>query len=214
MVKLTKYEHACLVLQNQGKTLVIDPGEFSPGFPLDATYDYVIVTHEHADHLSADKLKAIYLKNPSVHFFVNQKLYDENLRKLSPLHTIIDAGVTASVDGFELSFFGHDHAVIYKTSPCLNNGVLVNGTFYYPGDSLVLPDAPIKLLAVPAAAPWLKTSEAMDFVKAVKPKQAFLTHDAMLSDVGHLFTSGWVKGACSEVGAELIELKPGATHDF
>ena len=213
-MKLTKYEHACLVLQNEGKSLVIDPGEFSPSVPLDVTYDYVIITHEHADHLAAEKLKSIYLKNPSVHFFVNQNVYDQALRKLSPMHTIIDAGVTAKIEGFDLVFFGHDHAVIYKTSPCLNNGVLVNGALYYPGDSLDLPNVPVELLALPAAAPWLKTSEAMDFVKAVKPKKAFLTHDAMLSDIGHMFTSTWIKSAGEEVGTELVELKPGSTYDF
>jgi L-ascorbate metabolism protein UlaG (beta-lactamase superfamily) len=31
-MKLTKYTHACIVLEEQGEKLVIDPGGFTPEF--------------------------------------------------------------------------------------------------------------------------------------------------------------------------------------
>ncbi len=65
---------------------------------------------------------------------------------------------------------------------CQNVGVLIdNGEVYYPGDSFAEPGMPVKTLALPIAAPWMKTSEAMDFLTHVKPERAFPTHDAILS---------------------------------
>ena len=61
------------------------------------------------------------------------------------------------------------------------------------------------VVAVPAAAPWLKVSEAMDFITAVKPKKAFLMHDIMLSDTGQ---------ACTTAGAELLTLQIGVANDI
>ena len=214
-MKLTKYEHACLVIQNQGKKLVIDPGEVSLSFNPNEIYDYVVITHEHADHLAPSTLKTIYQKNPSVHFYVDQAIYEQHLKPFSPKYTVINDGVVANPEAFELAFYGHDHAIIYQNVPCANSGVLVNKTLYYPGDSLTIPtDVKVQLLAVPAAAPWLKTSEAMDFVKAIAPKKAFLTHDIMLSDTGHAFTASWIGQACTSIGAELMILQLGTEYDI
>jgi hypothetical protein len=38
------------------------------------------------------------------------------------------------------------------------------------------------------AAPWLKLSEAIDFVRAVKPGRAFALHDALLTEAGAKIT--------------------------
>jgi hypothetical protein len=40
------------------------------------------------------------------------------------------------------------------------------------------------VLAVPAAAPWLKLSEPIDYLRAVRPKVAVPVHDLLLSDAG------------------------------
>jgi L-ascorbate metabolism protein UlaG (beta-lactamase superfamily) len=31
-MKLTKFQHACIVLEERGKKLIIDPGDSTPGF--------------------------------------------------------------------------------------------------------------------------------------------------------------------------------------
>ena len=39
-------------------------------------------------------------------------------------------------------------------------------------------------LFVPLNAPWMKLSESIDFVRAVKPGRAFALHDALLTETG------------------------------
>lgn len=54
-----------------------------------------------------------------------------------------------------------------------------------------VPDHAIDTLFVPAQAPWLKLSEAIDFVRAVDPGQAIPIHDAGLSELGAASINGW-----------------------
>ena len=39
----------------------------------------------------------------------------------------------------------------------------------------------MEVLGLPTAAPWLKLSEAVDLLRAVRPRLAFPVHDAVLS---------------------------------
>lgn len=46
-MKLTKHEHACVVLEKDGAKIVIDPGSFSSGAAeIIAGVDAILVTHE------------------------------------------------------------------------------------------------------------------------------------------------------------------------
>lgn len=54
-MRLTKYTHACVRLEHDGRVLVIDPGIWSEPVALTGA-DAVLVTHEHADHLDILRL--------------------------------------------------------------------------------------------------------------------------------------------------------------
>ena len=63
--------------------------------------------------------------------------------------------------------------------------MLIDAALYYPGDSYAVPEGvDVRVLAAPVGAPWLKIGEAMDFVLAVAPREAFGTHDSTLSSAG------------------------------
>ena len=63
-MKLTKYEHACLILEKAGSTLVIDPGSFTmPLADLDNVVG-IVITHEHADHWTPEQLARLLDRNP------------------------------------------------------------------------------------------------------------------------------------------------------
>lgn len=49
-MRLTKLEHAAVLIEEDGARLVIDPGSFTR--PVEGTADTVavVLTHEHADH--------------------------------------------------------------------------------------------------------------------------------------------------------------------
>src|SRR5690349_7298031 len=63
-MKVTKHEHACQVIEKSGSALIIDPGAFT--LPLDDVTGVVaiVITHEHADHWTAEHIERIRQKNP------------------------------------------------------------------------------------------------------------------------------------------------------
>jgi L-ascorbate metabolism protein UlaG (beta-lactamase superfamily) len=62
-----------------------------------------------------------------------------------------------------------------------NNAYLVDGTHLHPGDSYTPSPAPVDVLFLPTGAPWLKVSEAVDYLRAVAPRTAVPIHEAVLS---------------------------------
>jgi L-ascorbate metabolism protein UlaG (beta-lactamase superfamily) len=187
-MKLTKYGHACFTVEQAGQVLVVDPGEWSGDFVASNNIAAIVVTHEHADHFDPDTLAAIFDKNPNSILISLPAIVDS-----MPDHKsqAVQPGDKIEVGPFNLEFFGGKHAVIHDTIPIIDNiGVFINETVYYPGDSFALPNKPIDVLALPVGAPWLKISEAMDFLATVKPLFAFPTHDAVLSDIGKSIADG------------------------
>lgn len=197
-MKLTKYDHACLTLEKNDRLIVIDPGTFTRDFTVPNDVSAIVVTHQHADHFDPDLIAAIYATSPRALLLADRSIID--LVPDSRGHAVT-AGDKVDVDGFDLEFFGGTHANIHASLPTIANiGVLVDDTLYYPGDSLTLPGKPVDILALPAAAPWLKISEAIDFMTAVRPRFAFPTHDAVLSDLGKRVHDTMLEQAAKSAG--------------
>jgi L-ascorbate metabolism protein UlaG (beta-lactamase superfamily) len=186
-MKITKYEHACLVIEDSGKRLVIDPGEFANSLPALSDVVAVVITHVHFDHFNKERLQQILDDNP-----------DAKVISTGEVSTEFDAAMaekpnmTCEIAPFKLEFFGGQHAIIHPDYPKFENlGVLVNDRFYYGGDSLNVPDKPVEVLAVPVSGPWSKTEEQLDYMAAVKPKVIFPTHDALNSEAGNASQDRW-----------------------
>jgi len=206
-MNITKYEHACVVVEEQGKKLVIDPGQFITSLQDVSNVVAVIVTHMHGDHLDPEKLRAIMAANPGARFFGTAEVAKE---VPDIPFTAVTGGIAESVAPFKLAFYGEQHAQIHASIPAIQNvGVLVNDLFYYPGDSLTLPEVPVKILALPIAAPWLRSGEAVDFLLAVKPHYVFPTHDAILSDVGHGIYNNFGERYAAQYGGTFTYMRPG-----
>lgn len=207
-MKVTKYEHSCLDIEIDGKRLLIDPGIVTESIPNYDCVTAVIVTHMHPDHFDAEKLQAIHAQNPQSSIYTVQAVADELNGEL-PI-TVVTGGSTAKVGLFRIIFTGGQHAVIHPDVPVTENvGVMVNGTFYYPGDSFAMPPIKVEALALPLTAPWLKISEAMDYVTDLKPGRVFPVHDALLSDFGMSVNNSWIQRACAPAGIEYTVLRPG-----
>lgn len=209
-MKLTKYEHANLVLEQSGQTLVIDPGNMTSDFAVPSNVVAVVLTHEHADHADASKVQAIMATNPTARIIAHEaaQLVDIAAEK-------VRAGDELTIGAFTLRFTGGQHALISPALPRVANvGVMVNDLLYYPGDSFTLPERPVEVLALPAAAPWMKLSEAMEFLVRVKPVRAFPTHDAILSDVGKALVDRMLGAVATEQGIEYMRLNSGESIDI
>ena len=206
-MQITKYEHACLVIENQGQRIVIDPGFYTR--PMTELNDVVaiVITHMHDDHCNEEQIDRILKSSPAA------KIYgtDEVRKRLEGYETIaVHHGDFYTEGGFTLEFFGDMHAEIHRSIPLIQNcGVLVNGALYYPGDSFTRPDQPVEILACPTSAPWLKISDVMDFVASVKPSKCFPTHNVHLSDVGHELNNGRVRQVVEAGGGKFEFVLPG-----
>ena len=207
-MKLTKYEHACVVLEEQGKKLVIDPGGFTKGFGELNNIVAVVVTHEHGDHFNAEHLDAIIAANPGVKIFGPEEVTGQLTGKPA---TMVTGGDSADVEPFKLRFTGEMHAEIYPGHvPVPHNvGVMVNGNVYYPGDSFVRPDLPVQTLLVPVSAPWLKLGESMDFVETLKPKICIPTHNGLHNDAGEQIVKNLLRSISDKHGVQFTYLDAG-----
>jgi L-ascorbate metabolism protein UlaG (beta-lactamase superfamily) len=211
-MKLTKYGHACVVLEEQGKKLVIDPGDYTDDFGDLENILAVVATHIHNDHLGKMHIKRILGANPDIKVFTTAEAAEE----LNDPHiTTVAAADGEAIGPFNLRFFGKLHKAVHPDWPvCQNIGVLVNDSFYYPGDSFTTPDKAVKVLAVPASANWLKMSEAIDFIRKLKPRQFFRTHDRLLSEQGISGVNDWLEMAADKFGSQYVPLDPGQSIEF
>jgi L-ascorbate metabolism protein UlaG (beta-lactamase superfamily) len=206
-VKITKFEHSCVELGQDGSNLVIDPGSFLAAREFDDVVA-VVITHEHPDHWTPGNVRAILDRNPGARVVGPQGVATA-VGDALPVE-IVAPGDSVEIGPFRLRFFGGKHIVIHESIPIIDNvGVLVNDAFYYGGDSYDGPDVPVEVLAAPIGAPWLKISEAMDYVLAVKPKRAFYIHDGPLSPAGITLASPRLKWATEQGGGLYLELAPG-----
>ena len=180
-MRLTKYSHACVRAEGDG-VLVVDPGIFSERAALDGV-DAILITHEHADHMNVDALTDALSTQPAVRIFTHADVVPK-LGDLASVTTAVGTGDTFTAAGFDVRVYGGQHAVIHPDIPRIANlGYLLDGRVYHPGDSYDLPgDAEIDTLFVPVSAPWLKASETVDFIRAVRPRHAYALHDALLND--------------------------------
>jgi L-ascorbate metabolism protein UlaG (beta-lactamase superfamily) len=207
-MRITKYQHACVVLEDQGERLVIDPGIYTPTFGGLENIKAVVITHKHADHFDPQHIREIIQSNPDVRIFSVEQVA-ESLQM--PNVVVVRQGDEHTIGSFRLSFVGSMHAGVHTDWPTTvqNIGVSVNDIFYYAGDSLALPSRPVQILAVPVSYAWVKMSEAMDFVATVKPASCFLTHDNPLSEFGVRTAAGWITKVCEKHDIDFHELKSG-----
>ncbi|GHD48834.1 MBL fold metallo-hydrolase [Mycetocola manganoxydans] len=212
-MRLTKLEHAALLLEDSGRKLFIDPGSFTTAITEGAQCVAIVITHEHPDHWTPEQIDRILSKSPDARIFgpAGVAAAASNL----PIE-VVKAGDEVEVGPFTLRFFGEKHNVIHESIPVVDNvGVLVNGTLFYGGDSYTVPeDVDVDVHAVPAGAPWLKIGDVMDYVLEVKPKRSFPTHEMTLAKAGKDMSNTRIKWATEQNDGEFFPLMPGDSLDI
>jgi L-ascorbate metabolism protein UlaG (beta-lactamase superfamily) len=184
-MKLTKHEHACVVLEKDGASIVIDPGSFSPGAAeIIAGADAILITHEHMDHVNEAAITGALAARPDLRVYGPAPL-GAMLAAHQDQFTPVVAGDQLTIGSFAVTVHGAEHALIHPDIPAIPNvGYLVDGSLYHPGDAYFVPEVPVSVLLLPTSGPWMKIGEAVDYVRAVRPQQVVQIHEMLLSDIG------------------------------
>jgi L-ascorbate metabolism protein UlaG (beta-lactamase superfamily) len=180
--RITRYTHSCVRIERNGTVLVVDPGIWSEPSALRGA-DAVLITHEHTDHI--DVLRLAGLGVP---------VYAPTDARITGLDVIrVQPGKPFTAAGFAVTPVGARHAQVFEDEPdCANQGYIIEDRLYHPGDALFVPDQAVETLLVPLQASWLKTAEAISFLRAVAPKRAFGIHDAQINSRGLRGANGWL----------------------
>lgn len=217
-MKLTKYGHACVRLEKDGRALVIDPGTFSDVAAALEGADAILVTHEHADHLDTARVLPALSADPELVLYAPASLAATLRTEAGDAASrILDAVPETEFElaGFGVRTYGGQHALIHPHIPVVHNiGYVIDGTLYHPGDSFIVPhDVRVRTLLVPAHAPWSKSAEVIDFVIAVRPEKVHPIHDGLLNERGLALVDGHVGRFGSLYGASYERLESGVGRE-
>ena len=125
-MKLTKFQHACVVLEKDGSTLIIDPGTYSRDFITPHRVDAIIITHEHPDHFDEKRIQQILTTHPKATVIAHESISGRFTN-----YTTVGAKVNEkyTIGAFSVEFFGGEHATISASIPVPPNlGVLIDNS--------------------------------------------------------------------------------------
>ena len=180
-MKITKFGHACLLIEEAGSSILIDPGAYSSGFEGLTGLAAILITHVHPDHIDQDRFAELVHANPQALLYGDEDTVAE-LAKRDITIKVSKDGDIFEVRDVKVEVIGSLHAVIHPSwGQAKNVGYKIADRFFYPGDALTVPEGEIEILAIPAAAPWSKISETVDYLIEVSPKVAIPVHDGFLS---------------------------------
>lgn len=181
-MKITKYLHSCLLLEHENERLLFDPGSFSFAHgEVNAgkltNIDYLVITHDHPDHLYLPAIKEIVANN-DLEIIANQEVADKLIGESFNV-TVFDEG-KRQFGTFNLQAIPVAHEPILADSLPAVTAFYINESILNPADSFsddLLQFKGCDLLICPIMAPFLTEVRAFTFMKAMAPKAVLPVHD-------------------------------------
>lgn len=205
-VTITKLVHACLLVGTNGKRILIDPGSFTwSDERFDVTMvegvDRILITHEHADHVSVDYVTAVLERSNGAAV--------ETTPALAAI--LADRGIDAVTSGTPQFAAPHERIPIGPGPQ--NTGFHVEGVLSHPGDSHSFAET-MPILAMPFAAPWGSLVGGVDRTRLVRPRYVIPIHDWFLSGDGRAFMYRLATMGLDPDGIDLIHIDDFETREL
>ena len=208
-MRITKFGHACVRIEHEGTTVVLDPGVFTDPSAVDGA-DAVLVTHEHPDHYLPEHLLATDAPVFTIEA-VAAKIRSDAPAVAERL-TVVAPGSSFDV-GVPVRAVGELHAVIHPEFPRITNSgyvlTLGDAKVYHPGDALTEPGEAVDVLFCPGSAPWMKASEAIEFARAVRAPRNLAIHDRVYSEAGLGIVDAHMNAFLPKEGLEYVRRADG-----
>lgn len=187
-MKITKYIHACLLIEKNQSKLLFDPGLFSfvEGKVKPSQFenlDGIILTHCHPDHIDDESLKKIIENNSHAVVLANQEIARKLGEKQIAVEVFEDGA--RSVGDFSIEAFDAPHEKLLADEIPQNTAYVIDGKLVHPGDSFaesVFQKAGAKVLALPMMAPWGTELQIFDFAVKMRPQFVLPIHDGYVKD--------------------------------
>lgn len=201
-MKITKFVHSCLLIEESGKKILIDPGEYSEqalNLSNLGGLSHLLITHEHQDHMYLPLIKEILEKFPEVKIISNQ----------SVAGIFSGEGIKVFTEGddfIQMQDVPHEH--VFGSTPPQNVLFSINGKLTHPGDSHSFTETN-EILALPVTAPWGSTTAAVELAEKLKPKVIVPIHDWHWNDTAKQNMYKRLEEYFGKIGIKFIGIKTG-----
>jgi L-ascorbate metabolism protein UlaG (beta-lactamase superfamily) len=202
-MKITKFMHACILVEHGGHVALFDPGSFSEDALKAATLpviEDIFISHEHGDHISQAAVKHIRALNPNVRITSTPA----TVKALADDHIMASDTPPGGAAFFPSPHEGHPPFM----NPPSQVGIHYLGVYSHPGDSHSFNETKA-VLALPVTAPWGSTMAAVDVALKVKPTFIVPVHDWFWHDQARKAMYDRLETLFKEYGMTFLKLETG-----
>jgi L-ascorbate metabolism protein UlaG (beta-lactamase superfamily) len=208
-VKITKYVHACLLVETPERVALFDPGSMSVD-ALDVAQlkklDDIFITHEHTDHFSLELVKKLVEKFSEARITSTPDVVTQLAKASIKATDRPPAGV---------SFFDSPHESVAPLfpRPPQEIGIHYQDALSHPGDSHSFTETKA-ILALPVQAPWGSTIKAVNLALELKPRHILPIHDWHWSDAARQQMYNTLESVFGKYGIIFHKLETGQPVDI
>jgi L-ascorbate metabolism protein UlaG (beta-lactamase superfamily) len=202
-MKVTRYFQSCLLIEEGGVRILIDPSGQDSDTEKFGKLDAVLYTHEHSDHFDKDMAREFLTGGVAV--YAN----GSTAKHFNTPPTIAVDGQEFDIKGVKVKIIELPHCLMSdgREGP-QNSGFLVNQKLFHPGDGIALDGLQVDNLAVPITGPDISFKDARDFAIQLKAKTVIPIH------YDYIGTKPEVFAALAGSGLNIIALANAASTEL
>lgn len=204
LMQVTKFIHSCLFIEEADKRFLIDPGNYTKeenvlDISLLKSLDYLLITHEHPDHMDITLIKEVINKFPAVKIMSND----------SVAGLLNKEGIDVNTESDQIVKLEQvPHEKVFGSNPPENVMFTIAGKLADPGDAHHFQTkAPV--LALPIQAPWGSLAEAVNLAESLRPQVILPIHDWHWNEKAREAFYKRLEDYFAKLGIKFIPLKTG-----